>query len=109
MHESLMSIELPIPLLLLFGECLSHAFAQDPLSDFVLGSTDSISDALDGRLSYSMTAGKHPTDSRFVDSELLGDFHLCMSVNHDVNIPHVDTLCQPVLGCLCGWTPHRED
>ena len=97
MHESLMSIVLV--LFCLFGEILTCALAQDPQLHFVFASTDCISDALDGRLSYGMSAGEHPAHCRFVDTEFLSDVHLCMSVNHVIVIHTVDTLCQPVLGC----------
>jgi hypothetical protein len=46
-----------------------------------------------------MSAGEHPAHCRFVDAQRLSDVHLCMSVNHDIVIHTVDTVCQPMLGC----------
>ena len=92
-------VSIVLSLSCLFGEILTCALAQDPQLHFVFTATDCISDALDGRLSHSMSAGEHPAHCRFVDAQRLSDVHLCMSVNHDIVIHTVDTVCQPVLGC----------
>jgi hypothetical protein len=86
-------------LVCLVWKWLSCTLAQDPQLYFVFTATDCISDALDGRLSHSMSAGEHPTHCAFVDAKLLSDVHLCMSVNHAYVIHIVDTVCQPMLGC----------
>jgi hypothetical protein len=93
----------------LLRKWLSCALTQDPQLYFVLTATDSISDAFDGRLSHSMSAGEHPTHCAFVDAEFLSDIHLCMSVNHVIVIHMVDTVCQLVLGCSCDWTSRRRE
>ena len=109
MHVSLMFlVSIVLVLFCLLRKSLSCTLAQDPQLHFVFTATDSISDALDGRLSDSMSAGEHPTHCRFVDAEFLSDIHLCMSVNHVIVIHTVDTVCQPVLGCRCDWTSRRR-
>ena len=92
-------VSIVLSLSCLLWKSLACALAQDPQLHVVLTSTDRISDALDGRLSYSISAGEHPAHCRFVDAQRLSDVHLCMSVNHVIVIHTVDTLCQPVLGC----------
>ena len=109
MHVSLMFlVSIVLSLSCLLWESLACALAQDPQLHFVFTATDCISDALDGRLPYSMSAGEHPAHCRFVDAQRLSDVHLCMSVNHVIVIHTVDTVCQPVLVCSCDWTSQRR-
>ena len=109
MHVSLMFlVSIVLSLSCLLWESLTCALAQDPQLHFVFTSTDCIGDALDGRLSYCMSAGEHPAHCRFVDAQRLSDVHLCMSVNHVIVIRLVDTVCQPVLVCSCDWTSQRR-
>ena len=100
MHVSLMFlVSIVLVLFCLLRESLTCTLAQDPQLHFVFASTDCLSQALDGRMSDSMSAGEHPTHYRFVNTEFLSDIHLCMSVNHAYVIHIVDTVCQPMLGC----------
>ena len=109
MHVSLMFlVSIVLSLSCLLWESLTCALAQDPQLHVVFTATDCISDALDGRLSYGMSAGEHPAHCRFVDAQRLSDVHLCMSVNHVIVIRLVDTVCQPVLVCSCDWTSQRR-
>ena len=106
MHVSLMFlVSIVLVLFCLFGEILTCALAQDPQLHFVLTATNHIGDALDGRLSYCMSAGEHPTHCTFIDAESLSDLDLCHSI-HAIVIHIVATLCQPVLRCRCSWTLH---